>query len=57
MAIGLLLAAATLPALSWLGIPLGVAVGVGTAWWWGAITQRRLADRGPELLATLRVPV
>ncbi|MGB3438572.1 MAG: hypothetical protein WBA97_07435 [Actinophytocola sp.] len=41
---------AGLPAVSWFGVPVGVAVGVLTFWWWGAVAARRLAARGPELL-------
>ena len=39
------------PAVQWLAVPLGAAVGVGCWWWWGRLAQRRLAARGPELLA------
>jgi ABC-2 type transport system permease protein len=45
---------ADLPVVTWLAVPVGVASGVGTAWWWGRRAHRRLADRGPELLAALR---
>ncbi|MFC4858310.1 hypothetical protein [Actinophytocola glycyrrhizae] len=38
------------PAVSWLGVPVGVGIGVLTFWWWGAVAARRLAARGPELL-------
>ena len=37
-----------------LGPVFGVASGVTTAWWWGRGAHRRLAERGPELLAALR---
>jgi ABC-2 type transport system permease protein len=39
------------PVVSWLGLPVGIAVGVLTFWWFGAIAVRRLVDRGPEVLA------
>jgi ABC-2 type transport system permease protein len=42
------------PAVQWLALPVGVAVGVGCWWWWGNLAQRRLAARGPELLAEVR---
>lgn len=38
------------PAVSWLGVPVGIGLGVLTFWWWGALAARRLASRGPELL-------
>ncbi|GAB1513694.1 hypothetical protein [Actinophytocola sp. KF-1] len=38
------------PVVSWLGVPAGVAVGVLTFRWWGAIAVRRLVARGPEVL-------
>jgi ABC-2 type transport system permease protein len=41
---------AGMPAVTWLGVPVGIGVGVLTFWWWGAIAARRLAARGPELL-------
>ena len=37
--------------LSWLALPVGVGMGVLCWWWWGGLAQRRLAARGPELLA------
>ena len=51
LAIGAL---ADLPAVTWLAVPVGVLSGLGTAWWWGRLAYRRLAERGPELLAALR---
>lgn len=39
--------------LAWLGAPVGVALGVWLAWWWGAIAYRRLLARGPELLVAV----
>jgi ABC-2 type transport system permease protein len=45
------------PVVSWLGVPVGVAVGVLMFWWWGAIAVRRLVTRGPELLAKVAKPV
>jgi len=45
------------PVVSWLGLPVGIAVGVLLFWWWGAIAGRRLATRGPELLAQVAKPV
>ncbi|WP_033292256.1 hypothetical protein [Amycolatopsis jejuensis] len=44
---------ANLPVVEWLGIPAGVATGAALAWWWGGLAERRLATRGPELLATV----
>ncbi|MER6878416.1 hypothetical protein ABT279_50575, partial [Amycolatopsis sp. NPDC000673] len=44
---------ADLPVLQWLGIPAGIATGVALAWWWGSLAQKRLVERGPELLATV----
>jgi ABC-2 type transport system permease protein len=41
---------AGVPAVSWLGVPVGIGLGVLTFWWWGALAARRLAARGPELL-------
>jgi ABC-2 type transport system permease protein len=41
------------PPVQWLGVPVGVAVGVLCWWWWGRIAARRLAARGPELLAVV----
>ena len=38
------------PLVSWLGLPVGVAVGGLTFWWWGSIAVRRLVARGPEVL-------
>ena len=38
------------PVVSWLGLPVGIVIGVLTFWWWGAIAARRLVDRGPEVL-------
>ncbi|HEX4362739.1 MAG TPA: hypothetical protein VH141_34735 [Pseudonocardia sp.] len=46
--------AADLPVATWLAVPVGVASGVTTAWWRGRSAHRRLAERGPELLAALR---
>ena len=38
----------------WLGVPVGVATG-GACWYlFGRLAHRRLAERGPELLARLR---
>lgn len=42
--------------VEWLGVPLGIAIGVWLYWWWGGIASRRLATRGPELLATVAKP-
>jgi ABC-2 type transport system permease protein len=36
--------------VSWLGVPVGIGLGVLTFWWWGALAVRRLSARGPELL-------
>jgi ABC-2 type transport system permease protein len=43
--------------VSWLGVPVGIAVGVLLFWWWGGIASRRLVSRGPELLAQVAKPV
>jgi ABC-2 type transport system permease protein len=67
LAMTLLLAVAALPVvavlvagsvtdsavLRWAGVPVGIAMGIVLAWWWGRLAQRRLAQRGPELLATV----
>ncbi|TDV38677.1 hypothetical protein [Actinophytocola oryzae] len=45
------------PVVEWLGLPVGIAVGVLMFWWWGGIAARRLAARGPELLAQVAKPV
>lgn len=44
---------ADLSVLRWLGVPVGVLTGAVLAWWWGRLAWRRLADRAPELLATV----
>ena len=49
--------AAGVPAVSWLGMPVGLAVGGALFWWWGALAGRRLASRGPEVLAQVGKPV
>lgn len=41
----------------WLGVPVGIAVGVVFWWWWGGVAGRRLDKRGPELLAQVAKPV
>jgi ABC-2 type transport system permease protein len=38
------------PVVSWLGLPVGLGIGMLTFWWWGGLAARRLASRGPELL-------
>jgi ABC-2 type transport system permease protein len=43
-----------IPMLSWLGVPVGIGSGIVLAWWWGRLAYRRLAARGPELLAAVR---
>jgi ABC-2 type transport system permease protein len=43
-----------LPALSWLGVPVGIGSGAVLGWWWGRLAYRRLTARGPELLAAVR---
>lgn len=45
------------PVVSWLGVPVGIAIGVLLFWWWGGIAGRRLDSRGPELLAEVAKPV
>lgn len=45
------------PAGEWLGVPVGIGVGVLCWWWWGRIAANRLAARGPELLAEVGKPV
>ncbi|MBA8826311.1 ABC-2 type transport system permease protein [Saccharopolyspora lacisalsi] len=37
--------------LRWLAVPVGLAVGAATSWWWGGLAINRLRARGPELLA------
>ena len=44
----------SLPLVRWLAVPVGVLTGAVTAWWLGRIAQRRLLDRGPELLAQVK---
>ncbi|HTF49175.1 MAG TPA: hypothetical protein VK735_17170 [Pseudonocardia sp.] len=46
-----------LPWANWAAVPVGVLSGLVAAWWWGGIACRRLARRGPELLAAVRVAV
>lgn len=46
-----------LPVVTWLGVPVGLGVGALLFWWWGGIAGRRLAARGPELLAQVAKPV
>ncbi|SHF43394.1 hypothetical protein [Streptoalloteichus hindustanus] len=41
-------------ALRWLATPVGVGVGLLSAWAFGRIAVRRLEERGPELLAAVR---
>lgn len=48
---------AALPVLTWLAVPLGVAIGVGAAFWFGRMAHRRLETGGPEVLAAVRAPV
>lgn len=45
------------PALEWLGVPVGIGLGVLCWWWWGRIAHLRLDRRGPELLAAIAKPV
>ncbi|MPZ81229.1 MAG: hypothetical protein GEV28_12855 [Actinophytocola sp.] len=45
------------PALEWLGVPVGIGLGVLCWWWWGGIARHRLDRRGPELLAEIAKPV
>jgi len=40
--------------LSWAGVPMGVALGAGAAWWLGELAERRLRDTGTELLLAMR---
>ncbi|MBP2474132.1 ABC-2 type transport system permease protein [Crossiella equi] len=68
LGIGLLLFVAALPpgllllagyvngsvALTWLAVPAGIGSGALCAWWWGLLAIRRVADRGPELLLSVR---
>jgi ABC-2 type transport system permease protein len=42
------------PVLSWLAVPVGVVIGAVCAWGWGRVCYRRLAERGPELLAAVK---
>jgi ABC-2 type transport system permease protein len=46
-----------MPVVSWLGVPVGIAVGGVLFWWWGALAGRRLVSRGPEVLAEVAKPV
>jgi ABC-2 type transport system permease protein len=43
-----------LPLLAWLGVPIGLAMGILYAWGFGALAYRRLEARGPELLLAMR---
>ncbi|MDT7685238.1 MAG: type transport system permease protein, partial [Pseudonocardiales bacterium] len=43
-------------AVAWLAVGVGVLSGIGAAWWLGRLAYQRLAERGPELLAAVRVP-
>jgi len=52
--IALVVAGSGVPVVQWLALPLGIGVGVLCWWWWGRLAQRRLATRGPELLAEVR---
>jgi uncharacterized integral membrane protein len=40
--------------LRWIGVPVGIGIGVFLAWWFGRIAYRRLEARGPELLSLMR---
>jgi len=42
------------PLVSWLAVPVGLAIGAFAAWWLGRLAEQRLLDRGPELLAQVR---
>ncbi|WP_410641663.1 hypothetical protein [Amycolatopsis sp. lyj-346] len=42
------------PALSWLGVPAGIASGALAAWLFGRIAHRRLESHGPDLLHLMR---
>jgi ABC-2 type transport system permease protein len=57
VAVGVLGESLGLPVVTWLGVPVGIAVGVLLFWWWGGIAGRRLTNRGPELLAQVGKPV
>jgi ABC-2 type transport system permease protein len=41
------------PVLRWSALPLGIAIGAVLFWWWGRVAYRRLAARGPEILASV----
>lgn len=45
------------PAVQWLALPVGIGVGVLCWWGLGGLAQRRLAGKGPELLAQVRKQV
>ena len=45
------------PGVQWLGVPVGIGIGVLCWWWWGRVAANRLAARGPELLAEVGKPV
>lgn len=57
VAVVLVGSAVGVPAVSWLAVPVGIAVGVLVFWWWGGIAIQRLVTRGPELLAKVAKPV
>ncbi|WP_232661458.1 hypothetical protein [Pseudonocardia sp. TRM90224] len=44
-------------ALAWAAVPLGVACGIWAAWRWGGKAAQQVSERGPELLAAVRLPV
>lgn len=46
-----------LPVLRWAAVPMGIVLGAVLFWWWGRIAYRRLAARGPEILAVVGKPV
>src|SRR5690606_14166661 len=42
------------PVLTWAGTTVGIATGIGVAWWLGHLAAKRLAATAPELLFLMR---
>ncbi|GAB3436039.1 hypothetical protein [Actinophytocola sediminis] len=55
--VGVVLVGWEAPGLRWLGVPVGIGIGVLCGWWWGRVATNRLVTRGPELLAVVGKPV
>jgi ABC-2 type transport system permease protein len=55
--VGVVWLGSEVPVVRWLGVPVGIGVGVLCWWWWGRLAANRLSARGPELLAEVGKPV